>query len=279
MSSGTNEEDKPVNKPGRWTVAQMEFMKENVGTMTIEDMARQLEKNPITVKKYCVEKLGMSEDAKVAIMAKFDIKKSPIWDELKMQLSEGELDTFMYHWQNLMVQFSKDIPLSTERMQMVELVRIEILINRVMRKLKDTDVIYKKSEDELFQEKSQPLDQRDQNKIIRLEMLITSLNTSRAQLSKDYKEFMTKKEDILRTLKATREARIKRIEDSRETIQTWMASIVDSEEHRRNLGLEMKKQQLALYQELSRLSEYHCYEDKSIEQPILNYQTVKEDNV
>jgi len=272
MSSGI------VNKPGRWTNEQIKFMKDNIGTMSIEDMARQLEKNPITVRKYCVERLGMSEDAKIAIAAKFDIKKSPIWDEMKEQLSEQELDAFMYHWQNLMVQFKHDA-LATERQQMVEVVRLEILINRVMRKLKDTDIMLKDTRDEIRQEKEQDFSMQDQAKIARLEMLVSSLYTAHQTLAKEYQELLQRKQAILKEIRGTREQRIKRIEDSKETIQTWMSSILDSPEHRKNLGLEMKKQQLALYKELERLSEYHTYEDGTVEQPITNADTLKEDNV
>lgn len=271
MSSGTEER----NRDGRWTNEDVKYMEENVGVLSIEEMALQLRRNAKTVRKYCTERLAYVEPKS----NKFDIKRSPVWEELKLQLSEQELETFMYHWQNLMSQFSKDIPLSTERMQMVELVRIEILINRVMRKLKDSDVTFKKTEDELMQEKDKPVEMRDGPRMASLEMIIASINTSRVQISKDYKEFMSKKEEILRSLKATREARIKRVEDSKQTLQTWMSALLDNAEMRRSLGIEAKKQQLALYSELNRLSDYHTFLDGNLEQPILNHETIKIDNI
>jgi hypothetical protein len=272
MSSGTSE---IINKPGRWTKAQEQYMKDNINSMSIEDMSRQLEKNPITVRKYCIEKLGFSDDEKIAIAAKFDIKKSPIWDEMKLQLSDQELDAFMYHWQNLMVQFKHDA-LATERQQMVEVVRLEILINRVMRKLKDTDVMLKDTRDEIVREKESG--QPDQGKIARLEMLISGLYTAHQTLAKEYQDLLQRKQSILKEIRGTREQRIKRIEDSKETIQTWMSSILDNPEYRKSLGIEMKKQQLALYRELERLSDYHTYEDGQVEQPLLNSDTIKDDN-
>lgn len=274
MSSGHKE---VVNKPGRWTKEQIKFMEDHHREMSIEDMARQLEKNPITVEKYVREKLGYTDDAKIAILAKFDIKKSPMWEEFRGQFSDAELDSFMYHWQNLMVQFKHDA-LSTERMQMVEVVRLEILINRSMRKLRDTDILQQKTQEELLDEKSKDKDQQDVTKIGRLEVVISNLYSAHQQLAREYKELLERKQSILKEIRGTREQRIKRIEDSKETIQTWMSSLIDNPELRRSLGIEAKKQQLALYRELDRLSDYHEFLDGTVEQPITNSDTVKEDN-
>jgi hypothetical protein len=265
------------NKPGRWTKIQEQYMKDNYETMSIADMATQLEKNPITVKKYCVEKLGMTEESKMALTAKFDIQRSPIWAELKDQFSDKEMDIFLYHWQNLMVQFKHDV-FSTERMQLIEVCRLEILIGRTMKKMKDIDVLLYESQKEVDREKNLG-ELRDLAKIAQLEMIIAQQRTSHPAMAKEYKELLERKQSLIKEIRGSREQRIKRIEEDKKSIQDWMAAVVDNEVYRKSLGIEMRKGQLALYKELERLSQYYNYEDSSCEQVITNMETLKEDNV
>lgn len=57
-----------------------------------------------------------------------------------------------------------------------------------------------------------------------------------------------------------------------------MQNITSNVEYRRQLAIEAEKFRLAMDVELRRLSEYHEFGD-TIEQPILNADTIKEDNV
>lgn len=270
----TDEHEERVNKSGRWTKLQEQFMKDNCGKMTIDDMAAQLEKNPITVRKYCVEKLGTTPEEKILISAKFDIQKSPIWQELKNQFTPGEMETFLYTWQNIMVQFKHDV-LPTERMQMIEISRLEVLINRVMSKMKESDVILRDAQKEIDTEKKLG-DLKDESKIIQLQQITAQMNASHGTLTREYRELLERKQSILKEIRGTREQRIKRIEETKETIQSWMAKLVDNEELRRTMGIEMRKGQLALYKELERLGEFYQYDDGSVERLITNSETVKE---
>ena len=46
-------------------------------------------------------------------------------------------------------------------------------------------------------------------------------------------------------------------------------------EIRKEFGTEMEKMRLAMEQEQKRLSDYHTYEDKGVDQPFLTPDTVK----
>lgn len=104
------------------------------------------------------------------------------------------------------------------------------------------------------------------------------MNVSAINYTKDYKELLDKKSSLLREVKGTREQRIKRVEDSKETIGTYLASLIDNTDMRRALGIEVEKFRLATKIEYQRLSDYHTYIDGSVEQPILNTENIKEDN-
>lgn len=269
---------KSENRTGNWTKADLKFMEENHLSMSIADIAAQLQRNPETVAQYIKKRLGYTEHEKYSKKATFDIQKSPTWKNLIKQFSPDELDTFVYNWGNLMAQFKYDV-LPSERMQLIEVCRLEAIINRISEKLYEVDILVKGAQAELDEQRLKPIEERDMSRIGRLEVVISTCNTSHREMTREFKELLERKDTILKSMRATREQRIKQILDNKETIQTWMAKIVDDQDLRKSLGIEMRKQQLAMEVELARLSDYHTYADGSLEQPILSAETIKEDNV
>jgi hypothetical protein len=268
--------DGEKNKNGRWTKIEIQFMKDNLKTMTYDEMARQLQRNPNTVKKYCMDVLGATEEVKLATAAKFDIQNSAIWKQLKLQFTEEELDVFMYHWQNIMIQF-KNETYATERMQMVEMCRLEILVDRCMKRLMDVDVRQHQAHKELADEKQKDITDQNFDKIAKLEQMIGSCQISHKTTTDEYNNLFQRKEAIMKSIKGSREQRLKRIEDSKETLSSFLVKILEDDDLRKKLGLEMKKQALATRAEYERLSKLHEYMDKGIGRPIFNSETVELD--
>ena len=59
---------------------------------------------------------------------------------------------------------------------------------------------------------------------------MASLKASQESLNKDYRELQTKKNSMLKEMKATREQRVKRLEDSKQNFTSWMAHLVANPE-------------------------------------------------
>jgi hypothetical protein len=81
---------------------------------------------------------------------------------------------------------------------------------------------------------------------------------------------------MLREMKGTREQRIKRLEDSKQSFISWIANLMQDPETMKRYGIEMEKMRLAMVKEQGRLSEFHRYEDDTIDQPFLTPDTVIE---
>jgi hypothetical protein len=79
---------------------------------------------------------------------------------------------------------------------------------------------------------------------------------------------------MLKDLKGTREQRIKAIEDSKQTFASLVKQIATDSEFRSRIGLDMEKMRLAAEKEKERLSEYHEYEDGTVDQPFLTPETL-----
>ena len=82
---------------------------------------------------------------------------------------------------------------------------------------------------------------------------------------------------MLKDLKATREQRIKRLEDSKQTFISWVSNLMTNPDIRQEIGTEMEKMRLSINKEKERLSEWHQYEDNLVDQPFLTPDTVKDE--
>ena len=71
----------------------------------------------------------------------------------------------------------------------------------------------KRYEELVTDEKGKPLEVQDKDYIFNLERQIAVCRAAQETLTRDYKDLQTKKAAMLKDLKATREQRIKRLED------------------------------------------------------------------
>ena len=95
-------------------------------------------------------------------------------------------------------------------------------------------------------------------------------------MNRDYRDLQTKKNSMLKEMKATREQRVKRIEDSKQNFTGWMAYLVANPEVTTEYGREMEMMRLAMEKEKQRLAQFHQYNDDTVDQPFLTPDTVKD---
>ena len=93
----------------------------------------------------------------------------------------------------------------------------------------------------------------------------------------EYDKLLNRQKEILRDLKANREARIKRIEDSK-TSWAGLMRALEEEELKERLGDDMELMRIAKNKRRDELAEWHIYTDGKADQPLLNADTVKDDN-
>jgi len=267
-------------KSGRWSNEDVLKVKEFIEEgLSYEQISTRVNRPPDTIKSLVENKLlmNLSEDAENSKKAEIDIKKSSEWTEIEKQLSKDEQDTFLHHWREILAQFKNDVT-HTEKLQITDIIRNEILLNRVMIKIhnanNDIGKLNKEFDDEMLLDTTM----RDTSKIVDTQQRMTAIGSAIGAYNREYKELMERKQNILRDIKGTREQRIKRIEDSKETITGWIAALIASPEIRQKLGIQMEKIRIAQIVEYERLSDYHTYHDGQMEQPILNSETLKDDN-
>ena len=261
-------------KTGRLSKTEWHFIEVNADKMTADEIAKALDRDPDPIVKH-LQKIGKSGDNKKSfeIQAQYDIKSRPYWKELKLQFSEEELELFLYHWSQIVAQFRKDIQ-PTEELQVIDLIRFEILMNRALKEQQESMERVRILQAELDLEKTRDSDQQDKEMIYNIDRQIASFRAAKESLSREFKDLQTKKAGLYRDLKATREQRIQKLENNKQTLSSLVHKILRDPEFYENEGKELEKMRLAMMSEQQRLADYYKYDDGTIDRPLLNSETV-----
>jgi len=262
-------------KKGRFSTEDMSFIEANAEVLSPESIAKALDRSPDSIRDWIEKKVGFSEKQKKEAVVANELKEKPYYKELSTQFSSEELELFEFHFKKMWSQFRDDV-FHTEEMQIIDTIKLEILMNRILKSQRSNQQEVAIAETLVREEKSRDKDQRDMDLIIGLERQVAVMRASQETLSKDYKDLQARKATMLKDLKGTREQRVKAIEDSKLTFASLVKKIATDPQYRSELGIEMEKMRLAMEAEKEHLSEYMSYEDGQIDQPFLTPETINE---
>jgi len=265
-------------KTGRLSKDDWAFIEFNADKMSASQIAKELDRAIEPVQKH-LQKLGKGKDLRknLQTQAEYDLKKRPYWRELQAQFSEPELEILLYHWKEIVSQFRKDI-LATEELQIIDVVKLEVLMNRALREQQYSMTKIGEFEQMIEFEKRKSAEDQDREFVFGLERQIATLRAAKESLSREYKDLQTKKSAMYRDLKATREQRIAKLEDNKETFSGLVQKLVRDPDFVEEQNLYMEKMRLAVMKERERLSDYHEYEDGTVDQPFLTPETILDES-
>jgi len=270
-----------MGKRGKFSEEEINFIKQNSSTKSIEDIAKYLDRNPKTVKKIVGElnlaHKGMSSDEYDDVSLKNKLHTREYWPEILRQFTDREIPYFELIWIKLIKQFREDV-LPTEELQIKQLITTEILMNRSLverkRSLEDIDRL-----DEMVREEYvKPLGERNTEKIMNIEQQLALSRGSQSSHTTEYTKLSREYKDLAKDLKATRDQRLKRIEDGK---TNWIGLIrmLEDETVREREGLDMEIMGMSADKATDELGEYHAYEDGRVDRPFMTPEIIldKED--
>jgi hypothetical protein len=267
-------------KRGQLSLDEEKFIRDNVKSLSIDNIAIQLNRNPQPVKRYILEN-RLLEDNDILNdeqYLKHKLHSKTFWQEIKKQFDNdsGELEYFESIWINLIRQFREDV-LPAEELQIKQFITIDILINRSMKERKRHISETEKLQKEVDKIYALPEDQRDIPRLTNLETQLSFARNSIANYTNEYTKLLNEQQKISKDLKATREQRIKRIEDGK---SSWVGLIrmLEDEEIREKEGREMEIIRMATEKAVSGLEQYHEFADKTVDRPFLTPESVSLDS-
>lgn len=265
------------NTAGPWSKEDKAFIQKQAGHMPPDEIAAKIKKNPDTVKRYMTKNglmkyYGSKESVATESLSR--IEDSQHWPILVSQFTYEELESFKYHWKNMIKQFKDDV-FHTEEIQIIDVITLQILMERNLTKNQTVANKILEIEKEIIRlKKITPIDFAA---IGNLEKELAGWYASVDALSKEHLAFLKEKNALFTKLKATRETRIKDVESNKTTLTGWFKELLMNPQKRTDLGIMMEKMRLATQVEYERLSEYHKFADGEVDQMILNAETVKDE--
>lgn len=262
-------------KRGQLSLDEEKFIRDHIETLSIENIANQLNRNVEPINRYIDENqlFSIQEKSENEVL-KRKLHSKTFWNEIVRQFDEdsGELQYFEDTWVSLIKQFREDV-LPAEELQIKQFITIDILINRSMKERKrhiaETEKLQRLVDAEY--EKSET--QRDIPRLANLETQLSFARNSIASYTNEYTKLLNEQQKISKDLKATREQRIKRIEDGK---SSWVGLIrmLEDEEIRDKEGREMEILNMATEKYKKELYGYHQYQDDKLDKPFLNNESV-----
>lgn len=270
-------------KRGQLSLDEEKYIRDNITTLSIDEIADHLNRSPTPIEKYIREakiSLSSQEDQISDRILKQKLYTKTFWSEIEKQFDEesGELEYFENTWIGLIKQFREDV-LPAEELQIKQFITIDILINRSMKERKRHIADTEKLQVQVDKEYAKPEDQRDIAKLANLETQLSFARNSIANYTNEYTKLLNEQQKISKDLKATREQRIKRIEDGK---SSWVGLIrmLEDETIREKEGRQMEIMAMAVEKSKNKLSEYHEYADQTVDSPLLTPEIIsnREDN-
>lgn len=267
-----------TRKRGALSTEDKNYIQRNVHEMTVQEIADNLNRSINPVEKYIQQNNlhihNKEEEKELAILEK-KLTIKPYWPEVKAQLTKNELAYFISTWSNLYMQFREDVTYS-EELSIKQLIVIEILMDRSMKERRVHQEDLERIQKSLDEEYAKSVEVRDKDMIISLETQVAFSRTAISAFTKEHTTLLNERKFLDKSLKATRDERIKRLEDGN-TSFTGILRMLEDERLRERLGKEAELMRMAKDKAKEDLSEWHQYADDTVDRPFLSPETVGDD--
>jgi len=301
--------------PRRLTKDEINYIRDNCGSKTDEELAKDLNRSIIGIRKARKRHLGVIKDNlgqvpdKVKLTAKSTKTKidpdtgkniaiahrrlnekqrqsffksllanSLYYETLKAQFSEDEMDFYLEEWGSLCVQF-EDI-LATEKRQIDELIKAEIAGNRIGRNIKISEDIISEYQIKIneFRNKANLDTEEDQEKDRLMIAIVNTMMRSTAAMANDQEKNMILKSKLFENLNARRVDRIDQIEKSGMTFHGVIGALREKQ-NREIQGRHMELVRLAKENKKNQFRKPVIFPDSSKSAILLDDKSVEDDKI
>ena len=259
-------------KRGKLSNQEMAYIEQNCFDLSLEDIANNLNRKIDPIRKYIDKKNLKARDLTDEEHLLSTLRDRYYYKELSKQMNDAEIIVFEHNWMDFFKQFNEDVT-HTEEMQILEVIRTEVLINRSMEDRQEIMVNIDTLNKLIDEEMDKPKDMQDTQALAMFQTQLGAMIGSKSSYINEHEKLLTKKERYLKDLKGTREQRKRVADDAKTNFSMWMREL-DSIENREKEGFDMAVQAIAGEKARKRLSDFHEYEDGEVDQPLLNSDSV-----
>lgn len=242
--------------------------------MSFAEMGAQLNRTPEIIERYVLEQGGVSPGNTLMT----SLRSRPEWKNFQLEFTAEELHGFEYHYLRMMRQFGDDELRPTEEDAIFDYIKCVLLITR---NLTEQKRIYDEGE-ELRREQAALTtgkaknDSKHDARLKTIENRLLSLAETIKQVQARNNLLESRKNQIVKDLKGTRDQRVKLVEGSKHSFPVLLKFLM--EEDVKNAEIEqLNLIKLATDKERERLARPYTFADGFIDQPILTSETITDD--
>lgn len=204
---------------------------------------------------------------------KHELQRESFWQQIKPQFSIKEAEYFIDQYVNHIIQFERTAKVThTERMQVMHLIRTDILLDRTLLRQKEYVDQLELIKNEIERKSADTAPNKEEIK--GLNDLYNAYNAAFATFSKEAAILQDKVEVMRKNLNITREQRTKNIQEANSSFGSFVEALED-EITREREGAAMNIFRAAVEKERRRLMQYHIYVDGESDIPLLNSEAIE----
>jgi hypothetical protein len=261
-------------KRGRLSAEEKRQIEELCETKSDEEIGKMLRRPVESVQLYRLEYLtdnpGLASKKNENIQIRESLRNHHKWGSIKEQFNSDELILFENSYVELVGQFDGNV-MATERNQIFQAITLDIFMTRHNKERKQTqdniDRLERMIEAEYATHSPSEMTPAEKERVLAMEGQLNALRQTTQSKTKEYKDLSDKYSSLLKELKATREQRIQKIENSQKNF-TGILRMLDEEELRNRVGIDMVIMDKAIDKEKERLSELHTYMNGEVDFPL-----------
>lgn len=257
----------------------------NADELSVGELARRLDRTTDVVERFLAKHLNKKGPAKAVpkedaerLTIRQELKGSESWKVLKKEFNDEELRYFEEGYCKLMAQFKSDV-LPSEEVQIFQSVKFEILMSRNLqarsKALADINFLEKMQSEFLTQFNNNPSKMSDDDRAVALSMeqQLQAARSAEQTYTKEYVNLHTRHEALMKSLKSTRDQRVKDIANSKQSFTDLLKVLMERDVQKRE-GRRMELMRLAAEKAKQDLGHEIRYEDGEWDRPILTAETI-----
>lgn len=263
---------KDNQRRGPLSAEEKEYILKNAPTRNVDSIAKDLLRNPKSIRKYIVDNDIHSQDVHIVDEDEAKIirslHKTDWWSSTLSQLEDKEIALFESLWARMYKQFDYDV-LPTEGLQLRKYITLEIMKDRALARLKNNEKLLREIEEDYQAELEKAPNDRDRELVRSYREQISNAKNATPTYNKEFQELCKEQSNVEKGLSGSRDQRIKTIQDA---TKNWsnILRLLEDPAVRKKQGQYIEIMRQAFKKEMNRLTNLHTYVDGEIDTPILS---------
>ena len=221
-------------KTGRLSKEEISYIDANLPNMTDSGIAVKLDRSVEAITQR--RNVAPQENANIELQTYISqLRSKHFWSTIKKSLLDEEIETFENSWASLYSQFFHQGVTATDEIMMKDVIIEDILLHRALEQKKNILEEIKENEKLIAEEREKDMDDRDSDFMTNPLRTIVQLRGTSEAYTKEINEIKKTKDGKFKDLKATRNERLKTVEESGKNIFA-LIKLLDEQKMRETEG-------------------------------------------